>query len=116
MKVLVNALSARKGGIVTYTRNLLGALESRDVDVVVCVPEEFDTPDQASINRMEITGYSPFRRFLWEQTAWRGIVKRHNPDILFSSANFGLLRSPVKQILLRRKVSGTPSTGTSGGN
>jgi len=103
MKVLVNALSARKGGIVTYTRNLLGALESRGVDVVVSVPKEFDTPDRASVNRMEITGYSSFRRFLWEQTAWRGIVKRHNPDILFSSANFGLLRSPVKQILLLRE-------------
>ena len=103
MKVLVNALSARKGGIVTYTRNLLEALENRGIDVVVSVPEEFDTPDRASVNRMEITGYSPFRRFLWEQTTWRGIVKRHNPDILFSSANFGLLRSPVKQILLLRE-------------
>jgi glycosyltransferase involved in cell wall biosynthesis len=103
MKVLVNALSARKGGIVTYTRNLLGALESRGIDVVVSVPEDFDTPDRASVNRMDITGYSPLRRFLWEQTAWRGIVKRHNPDILFSSANFGLLRSPVKQILLLRE-------------
>ncbi|MDP6645134.1 MAG: glycosyltransferase family 1 protein [Rhodospirillales bacterium] len=103
MKVLVNALSARKGGIVTYTRNLLGALESRGIDVIVSVPEEFDTPDRPSVNRMEITGYSPFRRFLWEQSSWRGIVKRHNPDILFSSANFGLLRSPVKQILLLRE-------------
>ncbi|MEE2759833.1 MAG: glycosyltransferase family 1 protein [Pseudomonadota bacterium] len=103
MKVMVNALSARKGGIVTYTRNLLSALESRGLDVVVSVPEEFDTPDRASVNRMEITGFSPVRRFAWEQTAWRGIVKRHNPDILFSSANFGLLHSPVKQILLLRE-------------
>ncbi|NQV56038.1 MAG: glycosyltransferase, partial [Rhodospirillales bacterium] len=103
MKVLVNALSARKGGIVTYTKNLLSALEKRGVDVVVSVPSDFDTPDRKSVSRIDIADFSPVRRFLWEQTAWRRIVRRHNPDILFSSANFGLLKSPVKQILLLRE-------------
>lgn len=103
MKVLVNALSARKGGIVTYTNNLLAAFEERGVDVTVAVSEEFDTADRPSVHRMNISRYSAVKRLLWEQSSWRQFVKKHNPDILFSSANFGLLNCPVKQILLLRE-------------
>ena len=103
MRVLVNALSARKGGIVTYTNNLLTALERRGVDAIVCVPREFSTADRPSIHRFNIGRYGPIRRFLWEQSFWRSLVSRFKPDILFSSANFGLLRSPVKQVLLLRE-------------
>lgn len=103
MRVLVNALSARKGGIVTYTNNLLNAFEARGVDIIVSVPREFENQASASISRLDIGGFSPLRRFLWEQSTWRRIVKKHNPDVLFSSANFGLLRSPVKQVLLLRE-------------
>ena len=103
MKVLVNALSARMGGIVTYTNNLLDAFERRGIDVTVFVPNEFVTRERAVIRRLDIGGYSSARRFLWEQSAWRRIVARVRPDILFSSANFGLLQSPAKQILLLRE-------------
>ena len=103
MRVLVNALSARKGGIVTYTNNLLTAFEERGVDVTVAVSEEFETTDRPSVRRLNISGYSAIKRLLWEQSAWRQIVKKHNPDVLFSSANFGLLNCPVKQILLLRE-------------
>lgn len=103
MKVLVNALSARMGGIVTYTNNLLDAFERRGIDVTVFVPNEFNARDQLAIQRLDIGGYSSGRRFLWEQSAWRQIVSHVKPDILFSSANFGLLRSPAKQILLLRE-------------
>lgn len=103
MKVLVNALSARMGGIVTYTNNLLDAFERRGLDVLVCVPKEFITRERASVRHLDIGGYSPIRRFIWEQTAWRRIVSEIKPDVLFSSANFGLLASPVKQILLLRE-------------
>lgn len=103
MKVLVNALSARMGGIVTYTNNLLDAFERRGIDVTVFVPKEFVTRERASVQRLDVGGYSPVRRFLWEQTGWRRIVSNIKPDVLFSSANFGLLHSPVKQILLLRE-------------
>jgi glycosyltransferase involved in cell wall biosynthesis len=103
MKVLVNALSARKGGIVTYTQNLLDGLKRRGIDVTIVAPNEMSREDDPSVDRMNITSFSPFRRFLWEQTVWRGYVKRNAPDILFSSANFGLLNSPVKQVLLLRE-------------
>ncbi|MCD6074056.1 MAG: hypothetical protein K0Q70_939 [Rhodospirillales bacterium] len=103
MKVLVNALSARMGGIVTYTNNLLDAFERRGIDVTVFVPNEFNTRDRTAIRRLNIGGYSSMRRFVWEQSSWHQIVSQIKPDILFSSANFGLLRSPAKQILLLRE-------------
>jgi len=103
VKVLVNALSARMGGIVTYTNNLLDAFERRGIDVTVFVPNEFNTRDRAAIRRLNIGGYSSVHRFLWEQSSWRQIVSNIKPDILFSSANFGLLKSPAKQILLLRE-------------
>lgn len=103
MKVLVNALSARKGGIVTYTQNLLDGLKSRGIDVTIVAPNEMSRYGDPSVERMNITSFSPLHRFLWEQSVWRGYVKRNAPDILFSSANFGLLNSPVKQVLLLRE-------------
>ena len=103
MKILVNALSARMGGIVTYTNNLLDAFERRGIDVAVCVPREFNTRDRPSVHRLDVGSYRPLQRFLWEQTVWRAFVHRFKPDVLFSSANFGLLKSPVKQILLLRE-------------
>jgi glycosyltransferase involved in cell wall biosynthesis len=103
MKILVNALSARMGGIVTYTNNLLDALEQRGLDVSVFVPHEFVTRESLAVHRLDIGHYRSLRRFLWEQLRWRDIVQRFKPDILFSSANFGLLHSPVKQVLLLRE-------------
>jgi glycosyltransferase involved in cell wall biosynthesis len=103
MRVLVNALSARKGGIVTYTNNLLSAFEARGVDVNIAVSKEFESNFQTSLSRLDVSGFSPFKRLMWEQTAWRIFVKKYNPDVLFSSANFGLINCPVKQLLLLRE-------------
>lgn len=103
MKILVNALSAKKGGIVTYTRNLQEAFISRGIDSTIAVPKGFEGNSGGSIFNLDVADYSPPHRLIWEQTSWRRIVKRVNPDILFSSANFGLLYSPVPQILLLRE-------------
>ncbi len=99
MKILVNALSARMGGIVTYTRDLLASLNERKVGSTFAVSPHF--PDQGpGVLRLAASDLRPFRRFLWEQTVWRAMVKRLAPDVLFSSANFGLFHSPVPQVLL----------------
>ena len=103
MKILVNALSARKGGIVTYTKNLLAALEERGYDATIAVPPEFEAAGSGATYALDVSNYSPVRRFFWEQTAWRRMVSRLKPDVLFSSANFGLLNSPVRQVLLLRE-------------
>ena len=103
MKILVNAISAKKGGILTYTRNLLSGFAARGIDVTVAVPRQFDGSPSDRILRVASSEYTPVKRFVWEQTVWRDIVRRRRPDVLFSSANFGLLNSPVPQVLLLRE-------------
>lgn len=106
MRVIVNAISAHTGGIVTYTSFLIDFLKAFKVNSVVCVPDGYgaDRPeDPSSPVRLSHTGANRFRgflRFLWEQTAWRRIVKESGADVLFSSANYGLILSPIKQVLL----------------
>ena len=103
MRLLVNALSARRGGILTYTRNLLSSLAERGLDITIAVPDEFANDEMENVRTFDIIRFSPLHRFAWEQIYWRKFVRDHAPDVLFSSANFGLLNSPVKQILLLRE-------------
>lgn len=101
MRVLINAISAKAGGIVTYTTNLIAALEQRGIDFLVAVPDSF--PDLPNTLKVPASNYSPLRRLIWEQTVWRQIIRHHKADVVFSSANFGLLNSPIPQLLLVRE-------------
>lgn len=101
MRILINAISAKAGGIVTYTKNLITALEQRGLDFLVAVPESF--PDSPHLLRVRASNYRPAQRLAWEQTIWRRIIAANRADVLFSSANFGLLHSPVPQVLLMRE-------------
>ncbi|MEQ8195993.1 MAG: glycosyltransferase family 1 protein [Rhodospirillales bacterium] len=103
MKVMVNALSARQGGIVTYTRNLMRSFRDRGVTAIFAVPEQFPTEEGVRLLRLPASQYGAARRFLWEQTIWREMVRSENPDVLYSSANFALSRCPVPQVLLMRE-------------
>ncbi len=103
MKVIINALSARKGGIVTYTNNLARSLMKRDIEPIFAISNNFHLDENVPSIRLDIDYMPPVRRLIWEQTVWRYIVAKHKPDILFSSANFGLLGSPVPQVLLVRE-------------
>ncbi len=101
MKVLINAISAKLGGIVTYTSNLAHSLHRRGVDFRLAVPESLaHLPNAVTFSASD---YGPLRRFLWEQTVWRRSVRRWRPDILFSSANYALLASSTPQVLLVRE-------------
>ena len=101
MKILINAISAKQGGIVTYTQNLARSFLSRGVDFRIAVPESLGhLPNAIPFAASE---YNPFHRFVWEQTAWRRHVARWKPDVLFSSANYALLASRVRQVLLVRE-------------
>lgn len=103
MKVIVNALSAKTGGIVTYTQNLMRSFLERKVDSVFAVSQNFPAETDVPIIRLSADRMSPTRRVLWEQTFWRRIVAKHTPDVLYSSANFGLLAPRVPQVLLVRE-------------
>ena len=49
MRLLVNALSARRGGILTYTRNLLSSLAERGLDITIAVPDEFAVDEMENV-------------------------------------------------------------------
>jgi glycosyltransferase involved in cell wall biosynthesis len=106
MRVIVNAISAHTGGMVTYTSNLLRHLQSANLETIIYLPEEFpgaptfppDSPVRTETTRA--THFGAVKRFIWEQTVWRGIVKRSGAHVVYSSANYGLLRPPVRQVLL----------------
>ncbi len=103
MKIVVNALSAKMGGIVTYTANLMQSFADRGVDAVFAVAPEFPAPPGCSVIRIGANRMHPVVRLAWEQTVWRRILARHKPDLLFSSANFGVLGCSVPQVLLIRE-------------
>jgi glycosyltransferase involved in cell wall biosynthesis len=103
MKVIVNVISAKAGGILTYTHNLMRSLAERNVDVIYAISHDFPLEVDVPVIRLSADRMSPVRRVIWEQTVWRRIVAKHKPDVLFSSANFGLLASPVPQVLLVRE-------------
>lgn len=103
MKVLINALSAKTGGIVTYTNNLMASFAERNVNAVFAISTEFPKRADVPVIRLSADRMSPLRRAIWEQTVWRRIVKKQQPDVLYSSANFGLLFPPVPQVLLVRE-------------
>lgn len=103
MKILVNAISAKRGGIVTYTENLIESLRKRGIDALFAVPDEIAKAYSSNTIAVGAGNYSPLKRLLWEQTWWRHKVRTITPDLLFSSANFGLLDSPVPQVLLLRE-------------
>lgn len=104
MKVLINALSARQGGIITYTRNLMESFDKRGVDAVFALPENSPLPERTQDMRFPVQNMSAITRALWEQTVWSRVVKRHNPSVLYCSANFGLINSPIPQVLLIREA------------
>lgn len=101
VKIAINAISAKKGGILTYTINLLSELAARDVDFWIGVPQGF--PKSPHAVPMPASDYNVLSRVLWEQTLWPRLIKSRASDVLFSSANFGLLDSPIPQVLMIRE-------------
>lgn len=102
MKLLVNAISAKQGGIATYTKNLIETMRRIGVDATFAVPANFPAEGR-DLLRVSASDYGSARRLVWEQSVWRAIVLKYRPDLLFSSANFGLCASPVPQVLLMRE-------------
>jgi glycosyltransferase involved in cell wall biosynthesis len=99
----MNAISARRGGIATYTRNMIATLPRQGLDAKIAVPPDLASTDPSATIAVEIGRYGAMRRFFWDQVVWRRAVYVEKPDVLFSSANFGLLNSPVRQLLLMRE-------------
>jgi glycosyltransferase involved in cell wall biosynthesis len=106
MRLFINSLAASAGGGLTYIRNVLPRLaEKADLHVTVAVPsrlrEEFR--NIPGIEFLEINS-PPLRRFWHEQSRLPVLLRERQSDVLLSTGNFALRKSPVPQILLSRNA------------
>ena len=71
MRIIVNAISANTGGIVTYTSNLIEYVSSSDIETIVYVPEWFDRSQFGDLDveviSVKTKFFGPIHRFSWEQ-------------------------------------------------
>ncbi|MBT6286071.1 MAG: glycosyltransferase, partial [Rhodospirillaceae bacterium] len=104
--LVVNAVSAQHGGIVTYTLNLIRHMRKSGLTGKVYVPLPFfDRVDEkerdgVSLVNVNLSGMGSLKRLFWEQLNWRRVVKDSGASVLYSSANYGLIRPPIPQILM----------------
>jgi glycosyltransferase involved in cell wall biosynthesis len=106
--IFINALSASAGGGLTYVRNVFPRLAGReDVRTTLLVGGilRAEIPESA---RVRVLSESPSggsgRRFWYEQRQLPHRIRDSGADILLSTGNFALYRSPVPQILLSRNA------------
>jgi glycosyltransferase involved in cell wall biosynthesis len=111
LKIAINAASAKMGGAVTYLSNLLRHLPSAGsgFQFFVFLPSEtakglLDIPASIKICPLPAKMVGGWRRLWWEQITLRRFLVREKVDASFSTANFAMLRCPVKQILLVRNA------------
>ncbi len=104
MRLFINSLAASAGGGLTYIRNVLPHLaEIKHLHVTVALSpslrEEFR--DLNSVEFLEIASPAG-RRFWHEQSRLPTLIRNSNSQVLLSTGNFALRKSPVPQILLSR--------------
>jgi len=110
MKVLINAVSAKLGGAATYVQNLARSLTEQSApqdEFVFVVPPERAAGIPVSSPQIRVlesgaAAGSYARRWWWDQVTFRSLLEAERPDVLFSSANFGMVRCPCPQVLLVR--------------
>ncbi|MGC2248855.1 MAG: glycosyltransferase family 1 protein [Terriglobales bacterium] len=106
IRLFINGLAASAGGGLTYLRNVIPQLARRD-DVHATVllnptlRREFEENGNVSFVEMAGSDGAP-QRLIREQTALPALIRRSGAQVLISTGNFALWRSPVPQILLSR--------------
>lgn len=111
--LFVNALAASAGGGLTYVRNLVPQLAKRnDVQATVVLSRAL-RPELYKSSNITFLDYQDSgdtaRRFWHEQTRLPDLIRQSRADVLLSTGNFALRKSPVPQILLCRNSLYTSS-------
>jgi glycosyltransferase involved in cell wall biosynthesis len=108
IQLFINALAASAGGGLTYVRNVLPRLAVRgDVRTTVLLSAPLLGEITESARVTVLRGDCPASsgsRFWYEQRNLPDIIRRSGADVLLSTGNFALYRSPVPQILLSRNA------------
>jgi len=106
--IFINALSASAGGGLTYVRNVLPHLAARDDVRTTLVAGEALRNEMTESTHLTILKEdypaSSASRFWFEQRRLPHIIRQSGADVLLSTGNFALYRSPVPQILLSRNA------------
>jgi len=104
MHLFINSLAASAGGGLTYVSNVVPQLAAKpNLRVTVALRrglrEEFRGFPSLKFLEVELP---PARRFWYEQSTLRDLILGCRADVVLSTGNFALRKSPVPQILLSR--------------
>ena len=108
MRILINAVSAKMGGAVNYLRELAHQLSGiSGYDFIFLVPPELvkvirETSPDFAVLGVDAAHRSFWRRLWFDQVGLRRILRDERIDVLFSTANLGILNPPCRQVLLVR--------------
>jgi glycosyltransferase involved in cell wall biosynthesis len=106
--LFINALAASAGGGLTYVRNVLPRLAAQDdvrTTVLLNAALRDEIAESARISVLQGDCPSgPGRRYWYEQRKLPDMIRRSGADVLLSTGNFALCRSPIPQILLSRNA------------
>jgi len=106
--LFINALAASAGGGLTYVSNVIPRLAVRnDVRTTVLLGSALrgEIIETARVTVLPEEGSaSSGGRFWFEQSKLPGLIRRSGADILLSTGNFAIFRTPVPQILLSRNA------------
>ncbi len=98
-----NALAASAGAGPTYVRNIIPEIAARKdmcatIALPACLRREFENIPNVTLLELEASGAA--RRYWREQMDLPGMIRNAAADVLVSTGNFALRKSPVPQILL----------------
>lgn len=106
MIIAINAISAKSGGMKTYTGNLVKSLrkyKKHTFHIWVPYYNDFKENENIILHRTKAVDYNFFIRFIYEQLFLKRGIQKIKADIVFSSATFGILSKNLKQVLLIRE-------------
>jgi len=98
MEIVINVLSARRGGGQTYLTNLLQNMNGFNGDkIFVLAPDSLQIPYHPKIEKIRIKWptENPLFRALWERYCLPGLLNKLHADILFCPG--GLINTPVSE-------------------
>ena len=104
MHIFVNALAASAGGGLTYIRNVLPRMCRRSsLKITVAVSPQL-RDELRSLDKVDFVELhaSTLKRFWYEQFSLPEAIRKSGADVLLSTGNFAVRKSPVPQILLSR--------------
>jgi glycosyltransferase involved in cell wall biosynthesis len=101
--LFLNALAASAGAGLTYVRNVVPQFAARrDMQATFLVSPELrrEFADYSNVKFLTLESSGAAHRFWREQSLLPRLIGQVNADVLISTGNFALRKSPVPQILL----------------